>query len=105
MQVGYATGTTHGITIEGNWIGTDVTGKVNLGNAVQRDRRAGPTAAVGGIGPGEGNSSRSTGGRESGSTTHFRHDQNPIRGNSIYATNGNAWASTSESISERPERA
>ena len=87
MQVGYATGTTHGITVEGNWIGTDVTGTLNLGNAFRGIVVQGQQNAVGGIGPGEGNVIAFNG---LGGVYRRRQQRpgifaNPIRGNSIYA--------------------
>ena len=86
MQVGYASGTTHGITVEGNWIGTDVTGTLNLGNAFRGVVVQGQQNAVGGIGPGEGNviAFNELGGVyvDHSTTPIFA---NPIRGNSIYA--------------------
>ncbi len=86
MQVGYASGTTHGITVEGNWIGTDVTGTLNLGNAFRGVVVQGQQNAVGGIGPGEGNviAFNGLGGVyvDHSTTPIFA---NPIRGNSIYA--------------------
>ncbi len=86
MQVGYATGTTHGITIEGNWIGTDITGTLNLGNAFRGIVVQGQQNAVGGTGPGEGNviAFNGLGGVYVDDST-IGIFANPIRGNSIYA--------------------
>jgi hypothetical protein len=88
VVAGDSNGTTHGITIEGNWIGTDVTGTVPLGNTIYGVHLAGRQNAVGGIGPGQGNVIAFNG--QAGvfvtySTTGVL--ENPIRGNSIYANN------------------
>ena len=90
MLVGSSTGTTHGATIEGNWVGTDVTGTVDLGNTSDGIHLRGQQAAVGGIGAGQGNViafNRGAGVVVEYST--FGIDRNPIRGNSIYS-NGTA---------------
>ena len=85
MQVGYATGTMHGITVEGNWIGTDVTGTLKLGNAFRGVVIQGQQNAIGGIGPGEGNVIAFNGlGGVYVDDTNLGFT-NPIRGNSIYA--------------------
>ena len=85
MQVGYATGTMHGITVEGNWIGTDVTGTLNLGNAFRGVVIQGQQNAIGGIGPGEGNVIAFNGlGGVYVDDTNLGFT-NPIRGYSIYA--------------------
>ena len=86
-----------GTVIEGNWIGTDVTGEINLGNTGNGVLARGQQAAIGGIGAGEGNVIAFNGGAgvyvDYG---QFGIDQNPIRGNSIYG-NGTANGSLGRS--------
>jgi IPT/TIG domain/S-layer homology domain len=90
IQVGSVSGPGHGATIEGNWIGTDVSGTLNLGNTGNGILAQGQQAAVGGVGAGEGNVIAFNGGAGvyiDYSTINI--EKNPIRGNSIYG-NGTA---------------
>ena len=78
--------TEFGITIQGNWIGTDVTGTVEMGNTVFGVFVTSNQVAVGGINPGKGNVIAFNGGAgvyvlDGGSTGPH---QSPIRGNSIH---------------------
>jgi hypothetical protein len=79
-----------GTAIEGNWIGTDVSGTVAVANTGNGILVRGQAAAIGGVGAGEGNVIAFNAGAgvyvDYGS---FGIDQNPIRGNSIYG-NGTA---------------
>ncbi len=80
--------TVYGITIEGNWIGTDVTGTVNLGNALNGIFVLSRQVAVGGIAPGQGNTIAFNG--QAGVLVNYSTIgilENPIRGNSIYGNN------------------
>ncbi len=88
MTVGTANDTVYGAVVQGNWIGTDVTGTVDLGNPFAGVEVQGRNVAVGGIGPGEGNVIAFNGG--AGVLVFYSTIgilNNPIRGNSIY---GNA---------------
>ena len=97
IQVGSPSGPGHGATIEGNWIGTNVGGTTNLGNTGDGIRAQGQQAAIGGVGPGEGNVIAFN----AGAGVYLDYstvgiDQNPIRGNSIY---GNGAANGANSLS------
>jgi hypothetical protein len=97
IQVGSPSGPGHGATIEGNWIGTDVSGTVNIGNTGNGVLAQGQQAAIGGIGAGEGNViafNRGAGVYVDYSTIGIL--SNPIRGNSIY---GNGTANGAGSLS------
>ena len=97
IQVGSPSGPGHGATIEGNWIGTDVTGTVNLGNVNNGILAQGQEAAIGGVGAGEGNVIAFNGG--AGVYVDYSTigiERNPIRGNSIYG-NGTANGAGSRS--------
>jgi len=88
LVVGDPNGVSHGITIEGNWIGTDVTGTIDLGNTINGIYILGQENAVGGIGPGEGNVIAFNG--QAGVLVSYSTIgifNNPIRGNSIYGNN------------------
>ena len=90
IQVGSVSGPGHGATIEGNWIGTDVSGTLNLGNTGNGILAQGQQAVIGGVGAGEGNVIAFNGGAGvyiDYSTINI--EKNPIRGNSIYG-NGTA---------------
>ena len=90
IQVGSVSGPGHGATIEGNWIGTDVSGTLNLGNTGNGILAQGQQAVIGGVGAGEGNVIAFNGGAAvyiDYSTINI--EKNPIRGNSIYG-NGTA---------------
>jgi hypothetical protein len=97
IQVGSPSGPGHGATIEGNWIGADVTGTVNLGNDANGIIVQGQQVAVGGVGAGEGNVIAFNAGAgvylDYNNTAIF---SNPIRGNSIY---GNGTANGAGSLS------
>ena len=85
MEVGSGSETLHGITIEGNWIGTDVTGTLDLGNAINGIFVLSQQIAVGGIAPGQGNViayNRGAGVLVVYSMVNVF--ENPIRGNAIY---------------------
>jgi S-layer homology domain len=87
-------GIDYGTIVQGNFVGTDVTGTVNLGNDYNGIEIAGQQVTVGGIAPGEGNvvAFNKGAGVFVGYSTSIR--RNPIRGNSIYsnaqAPNGTA---------------
>jgi hypothetical protein len=90
LQVGDSNDTMFGMTILHNWIGTDVTGTVNLGTTQYGIFIMGRDIQVGGIGPGEGNViafSQGAGVLINYSTINTFN--NSIRGNSIYG-NGTA---------------
>ena len=90
LQVGDTNDTMYGMTILHNWVGTDVTGTINLGTKQYGIFVQGRDIQVGGIGAGEGNVvafSQGAGVLVSYSTINTFH--NPIRGNSIYG-NGTA---------------
>ncbi len=90
LQVGDTNDTATGKTILHNWIGTDVTGTVNLGTRDFGIFVQGKDIQVGGTGPGEGNVvafNQGAGVFVGYSTINTFH--NRIRGNSIYG-NGTA---------------
>jgi len=90
ISVGDTNDTTTGMTILHNWVGTDVTGTANLGNAYYGIFLLGRDITVGGIGAGQGNVvafNEGAGVLINYSTINTFHD--PIRGNSIYG-NGTA---------------
>ena len=90
LQVGDTNDTATGKTILHNWVGTDVTGTINLGTTSYGIFIMGKDIQVGGIGPGEGNVvafNQGAGLLVNYSTINTFHI--PIRGNSIYG-NGTA---------------
>jgi len=90
LQVGDTNDTATGKTILHNWVGTDVTGTINLGTTSYGIFIMGKDIQVGGIGPGEGNVvafNQGAGVLVNYSTINTFHI--PIRGNSIYG-NGTA---------------
>jgi len=90
LQVGDTNDTATGKTILHNWVGTDVTGTINLGTTSYGIFILGKDIQVGGIGPGEGNVvafNQGAGVLVNYSTINTFHI--PIRGNSIYG-NGTA---------------
>jgi len=90
LQVGDSNDTTTGMTILHNWVGTDVTGTVNLGTTDIGIFVQGRDIQVGGVGAGEGNVvafNEGAGVLVLYSTINVF--SNPIRGNSIYG-NGTA---------------
>ena len=90
LQVGDVNDTLTGMTILHNWVGTDVTGTINLGTTSFGMFLQGKDIQVGGIGPGEGNVvafNQGAGVLVQYSTINTFHI--PIRGNSIYR-NGTA---------------
>ena len=90
IQVGDSNDTTTGQAILHNWVGTDVTGTVNLGTHYYGIFVLGKDVQVGGLGAGEGNVvafNEGAGVLVVYSTINVFH--NPIRGNSIYG-NGTA---------------
>jgi hypothetical protein len=78
--------TDFGMLVEGNFIGTDVTGTVDLGNFRDGILVGSSQVAIGGIAPGEGNVIAFNGG--AGVWVAYAGpsavQQNPIRGNAIY---------------------
>jgi hypothetical protein len=85
MTVGSANDTVYGAVVQGNWIGTDVSGTLDLGNPFAGVEVQGRNVAVGGVGPGEGNVIAFNGG--AGVIVFYSTIgifSNPIRGNSIY---------------------
>ena len=78
--------------MQGNFVGTDVTGTVNLGNEQNGIDVNTRQATIGGIGAGEGNviAFNDGAGVLVGYSTSIR--QNPIRGNSIYSNHQNPSA-------------
>jgi len=90
LQVGDTNDTTTGMTILHNWVGTDVTGTINLGNHYYGIFVQGRDIQVGGVAAGEGNVvafNEGAGVLVNYSTINTFHDA--IRGNSIYG-NGTA---------------
>ncbi len=85
MTIGSGGDTLYGAVVQGNWIGTDVTGTLDLGNPFAGVEIQGRNVAVGGIGPGEANVIAFNGG--AGVLVLYSTIgifNNPIRGNSIY---------------------
>ncbi len=77
---------TTGMTIQGNWIGTDVTETLDLGNVVNGMRIKGRDIVIGGTDPGEGNVIAFN--DYNGITVEYDFSnvsRNTIRGNSIYS--------------------
>ena len=78
--------------VHGNFIGTDVTGTVNFGNADRAIHAGAPDSVIGGIGPGEGNiiaHTHITGGFQTGVGVYVPvAPRVTIRGNSIYGHAG-----------------
>jgi hypothetical protein len=75
-----------GMTVQGNWIGTDVTGTHRIGNIVAGIRIKGRDIVIGGTAPGEGNVIAFNDG--TGITVEYDFSnvsRNTIRGNSIYS--------------------
>ena len=98
LQIGDSNDTTTGQSILHNWVGTDVTGTLNLGTKDIGIFILGKDVQVGGIGAGEGNVvafNEGAGVLVVYSTINVFH--NPIRGNSIYGNgtaNGTNFRST-----------
>ncbi len=85
MTIGSGGDTLYGGVVQGNWIGTDVTGTLDLGNPFAGVEIQGRNVAVGGVGPGEANVIAFNGG--AGVLVLYSTIgifNNPIRGNSIY---------------------
>ena len=85
-----------GKTILHNWVGTDVTGTINLGTTSYGIFIQGQDIQIGGIGPGEGNVvafNDGAGVLVGYSTINTFH--NPIRGNSIYGNGTAQWRQSS----------
>jgi hypothetical protein len=90
LQVGDSNDTTTGMTILHNWVGTDVTGTVNLGTTQVGIFVLGRDIQIGGVGAGEGNViAFNAGAGVLVSYSTINVFSNPIRGNSIYG-NGTA---------------
>ena len=93
IYIGDATETEFGVVVQGNYVGTDVTGTLPLGNGYDGFRILTSGVTVGGTGPGEGNviAFNGFGGvlvLDNGPTTSPRRVA--IRGNSIYSNRQNA---------------
>ena len=90
LQVGDSNDTATGMTVLHNWVGTDVTGTVNLGTAQIGIFVLGRDIQVGGVGAGEGNVvAFNAGAGVLVLYSTINVFSNPIRGNSIYG-NGTA---------------
>ena len=91
VTIGSGSDTEFGTVVEGNFIGTDVTGTVDLGSTQHGIIISAKQVSVGGIGPGEGNVIAFNGGAGVfvgwGGASGPR--QNPIRGNSIHSNHTN----------------
>jgi hypothetical protein len=78
--------------VQGNFIGTDLTGTLALGNADRAIHAGGPDSTIGGTGPGDGNviaNTRITAGGQTGDGVYLPFGTgNRIRGNSIYGNAG-----------------
>ena len=97
IRLGNFTDAITGMTVQGNWIGTDVTGTHDIGNFASGIRLAGRDITIGGIGPGEGNVIAFNAGAGVLVEYDFSNiSRNAIRGNSIY---GNGEASPLEGVS------
>jgi IPT/TIG domain/S-layer homology domain len=98
MAVGDSNDTTTGMTIVHNWVGTDVTGTIDLGNRDFGIYVRGRDITVGGIAPGEANVIAFNGGAGVLMiAVTINVFSNPIRGNAIYrngAANGANGLST-----------
>jgi len=76
--------------VQGNFIGTDATGTIDLGNYDRGIHAGGPDSTIGGIGPGEANViayTKNIGGTGDGVYLPFG-EQNVIRGNRIFGNAG-----------------
>ena len=100
VTIGSGSDTEFGTIVEGNFIGTDVTGTVDLGNAFNGISIATRQVTVGGIGPGEGNVIAFNGvaGVFVGYGGVSGPRQNPIRGNSIHSNHANPSFSANPGI-------
>ena len=90
LTVGTGNDSVYGAVLHGNWIGTDVTGTIDLGNPFVGVEVQGRNIAVGGLGAGEANVIAFNGG--AGVLVFYDTISvfdNPIRGNSFYG-NGSA---------------
>ena len=97
IRLGNGSDGTTGMTVHGNWIGTDVTGTHDIGNFASGIRLAGRDITIGGIGPGEGNVIAFNAGAGVQVEYDFSNiSRNSIRGNSIY---GNGEAPPVEGVS------
>jgi hypothetical protein len=79
-----------GAVVQGNWIGTDPTGTLDLGNGSRAIHCGGPDSVIGGIGPGEANViafTKAAGGTGDGVYLPFSTG-NVIRGNHIFRNAG-----------------
>jgi hypothetical protein len=86
MRVGSISDAITGMTIEGNWVGTDVTGTTDIGNLYIGILVEGRDITIGGVGPGEGNVIAFNDG--AGVLVNYDFSNvtgNTIRGNSIYS--------------------
>ena len=90
LQVGDSNDTMPGMTVLHNWVGTDVTGTINLGTTQIGIFVLGRDIQVGGVGAGEGNVvAFNAGAGVLVSYSTINVFSNPIRGNAIYG-NGTA---------------
>jgi len=86
MRVGSIFDAITGMTIQGNWVGTDVTGTTDIGNLYIGILVEGRDITIGGVGPGEGNVIAFNDG--AGVLVNYDFSNvtgNTIRGNSIYS--------------------
>ncbi len=74
-----------GNTVQGNYLGTDQTATIDLGNDTQGITTSGSDHVIGGIGPGEGNTIAFNG-STSGAGVSVSGQRVTIRGNRIYQT-------------------
>jgi hypothetical protein len=90
IQIGNGNDVEFGTVVQGNFVGTDITGMVNLGNNYNGITVLTNQVTLGGTGAGEGNVIAFNGG--AGVLVYYAGSlprQNPIRGNSIYSNHQN----------------
>ena len=86
IRVGSISDATTGMTVQGNWVGTDVTGTAHIGNLSIGILVEGRDITIGGVGPAEGNViAFNDGAGVLVSYDTFNITGNTIRGNSIYS--------------------